>query len=687
MLGIIIVYITLLMGAGIYDMFRAKTFEDFATAGKRQTFMPVFMSLTATIIGASATLGVADKITEIGFCGFLWLGTGATGLAGQALFLSEKIRGFNANTLPEIADITVGHGAKILLALVIATAWVGVIAAQLVSMTQIISMMLPQFDRSAVLFVISTVVVLYTLFGGQLSVVRTDILQAFVIIVGFTITFVYILINGGRGFGEITLLNNGFTGRDLLSLVFLTGGAYFLGPDIISRNLISNNGKTAKKAVFAAAAVLLLYSGIITLTSMWCVHNIPDLNGVNPLLYIMNNCVPYPLAVILCLPLVSALLSSADTCIINAASIIEQDILHRNKISETRIAVCILGISALAIAVFNTDIIGLLISAYSVYVPAIVCPLSVAIWFYKKRVISKPLWYPAVVSGGVLGTVGTISGNDILPIIGMGVSLMLSILSVTKDKVSTKGIKKFLDDKNIEIEVIPETTSTNTLIRERSDKGEGYAIIANSQTNGRGRQGHSFYSPKDTGIYMSVLLHPNDTDTDKITTIAAVAACDAISRVTGLDTQIKWVNDIYINGKKVAGILTEAVFKPDNSLDCVILGIGINAYVPKCGFPDEIRDIAGAVYEIQTKNGKNILAAEFINRFMYYYKNSTDYVKLYRRRCFVIGKEISVISPDGTRDAVASDIDDKCRLIVQYPDGSTAKLSSGEISIKPKMYV
>ena len=164
MLGIIIVYITLLMGAGIYDMFRAKTFKDFATAGKRQTFMPVFMSLTATIIGASATLGVADKITEIGFCGFLWLGTGATGLAGQALFLSEKIRGFNANTLPEIADINVGHGAKILLALVIATAWVGVIAAQLVSMTQIISMMLPQFDRSAVLFVISTVVVLSPLY-------------------------------------------------------------------------------------------------------------------------------------------------------------------------------------------------------------------------------------------------------------------------------------------------------------------------------------------------------------------------------------------------------------------------------------------------------------------------------------------------------------------------------------------
>ncbi len=681
MLTLTIAYITLLMGVGIYDLFRAKTFEDFAAAGKNQRFMPVFMSLMATVIGASATLGVADRVSQIGFGGFFWLGAGTLGLIAQALFLSEKIRGFNANTLPEIASVTVGNGAKTLLALIIATAWVGVIAAQLVSIAHIIAMMLPHSDRTAVLCVICAIVILYTLFGGQLSVVRTDILQTVIIISGIVLTFVYILLRGNAEFGEITPLSDKFGGFDLISLILITGGAYFLGPDIVSRNLISDNGKTAKKAAFAAAAMLLLISLLITLLAMWCVHNIHTLNGENPLLYIMTDCIPYPLAALLCLALVSALLSSADTCLINASAIIEQDILNRNKISEIRIFVCVLGLASLAIAMFNTDIIGLLMNAYSAYVPAIVCPLFIAIRVHKRRVIYKPLWYGAVIAGGVLGLAGTISENTILPVAGMGVSFMLSIFSIRKDKVSAKGIKKYLDT-DAEIMVIPETASTNTLMREESGKAEGFVIIANSQTHGRGRMGHSFYSPKDTGIYMSILLRPDATDTDSITTIAAVAACDAIAQVTGLDPKIKWVNDIFINNKKVAGILTEAVYRTDNTLDCIILGIGINAYAPEGGFPESIRNIADAVYDRQKKDGKNRLAAEFINKFMSYYKAPADYVDIYRSRCLVIGKEISVISPTTTRDAKALDIDDRCRLIVQYPDGTTEALASGEVSVK-----
>ena len=456
MLAIIIIYLALLMCIGIYDMFRVKNFDDFVTAGKNQAFVPVFMSLLATMLGASATIGTADRVTEIGFPAFWWLASGAVGLVLQGAFLSEKIRSLDAKTLPDAAQILVGTGARTLSAVIITISWIGIIAAQFVSISRIISVMLPSLDLKLLLIFIATLVILYTFFGGQISVVRTDIVQALVIFIGILSAFIYVFFLSDGNSAEITsnlhLTNTEFGVMDIINVLFITGGAYFLGPDILSRNFISKDGKTARRAVLLSAVTLAVFSAVITLTAMWANTNV-QLNGENPLIHIMNNCVPYPIAVLLCLALMSSLLSSADTCLVNAASIIENDILKRNSIKETRIFICVLGIISLVIAMFKSGIIALLTYAYSIYVPGIVFPLFFAICFYKKRAIHKPLWYTAVISGGFTGFLHSALGigSAFLPLIGMGISFIISGLSVlfgdklTEQKNNLHFFEKKLD--------------------------------------------------------------------------------------------------------------------------------------------------------------------------------------------------------------------------------------------------
>lgn len=344
-------------------------------------------------------------------------------------------------------------------------------------------------------------------------------------------------------------------------------------------------------------------------------------------------------------------------------------------------------------------------------------------------------------------------------------------LAVNTDILSAQGIQKYLESvcRDIRVEVVSEISSTNAEVRKRASAGEteGYVLIAGQQTAGKGRIGRSFFSPPNTGIYMSLLLRPKNYSSQqavKLTTMAAVAACEAIEETAaakdkenkkalegaetsteaakgektaepksaeaentkvetvGKKAQIKWVNDIYIEGKKVSGILTEASFGlEDGLLEYAVLGIGINVYAPSGGFPSEIENIAGAVFDKSQNDGKNRLAAEFLNHFMKYYRanEQTDYkenyqgncredcgknyqedcqkncrknyqencqknyVEEYKKRSLVIGKNVQVISNGTARNAMAYGIDDNCRLLVRYADGKEESLSSGEISVRP----
>lgn len=327
-------------------------------------------------------------------------------------------------------------------------------------------------------------------------------------------------------------------------------------------------------------------------------------------------------------------------------------------------------------------------------------------------------------------------------------------LTTSPDVLSKAFIEEKVHDAGFDIEIITKASvdSTNTQLKAMASAGKtnDCVMIAEEQTAGKGRRGRSFYSPSNTGIYISFLLHPNVPvyEASTLTTLSATAEAIAIETVlkyfsdsdmdsssSGLENkpdsvkvnadsdllpsvQIKWVNDIYMRGKKVSGILTEASTSiEDGSLEYAVPGIGINLYEPEGGFPEEIKNVAGAVFadNIQRENLRNMIASELIINFLkfYYDINNTNssssteklsdketvhkapqgtisrsYIHDYKKRSLVIGQNVTILTPDHEQidgphsTATVIDINDDCHLLLRYEDGTEEYMSSGEISVR-----
>lgn len=270
-------------------------------------------------------------------------------------------------------------------------------------------------------------------------------------------------------------------------------------------------------------------------------------------------------------------------------------------------------------------------------------------------------------------------------------------LDPNSDVVTYQNVAAFLKetdfprmtDGSYSMEVLDTVTSTNTILKEKAGElPDWYVAVAGSQSAGRGRTGRSFFSPKGSGVYLSVLLRPDIpvTDSGKLTTAAAVAACRAIETCTDAQPEIKWVNDVFVNGRKVCGILTEASVNFETGRpDWIVTGIGFNVYQPENGFPADLKDIAGAIALQRQNHLRAKLAAGFIDNF---YRictslSAVDLHKEYKRRCFIVGKPIYILRGEERIPAMALDIDRDFGLKVEYEDGRKEILSAGEVSIRP----
>ncbi len=234
------------------------------------------------------------------------------------------------------------------------------------------------------------------------------------------------------------------------------------------------------------------------------------------------------------------------------------------------------------------------------------------------------------------------------------------------------------------------TDSTNTRCKALAEAGapEGTLVIAGSQTAGRGRMGRSFFSPQNTGLYMSLLLRPAIPPEEalSITTCTAVCVSEAIETLSGRAAGIKWVNDVYLDGKKVCGILTEAAFSPaGEALRYAVLGIGINITAPAGDFPPELASIASSVFGSTAEDLRPRLAAEIVNRFMDLYPRLTEkpFYDGYRDRLFLRNRPVQVLWGGHTGSGVCLDVDRDFRLMIRMDDGTLQHISSGEVSVKP----
>lgn len=231
------------------------------------------------------------------------------------------------------------------------------------------------------------------------------------------------------------------------------------------------------------------------------------------------------------------------------------------------------------------------------------------------------------------------------------------------------------------VHVFDEIDSTNTEAKRMVSGGflGDALLVAHSQTAGRGRMGRSFYSPNGTGAYFSILhtLHAPLCDAVAITSAASVAVMRAIRALTGIQTQIKWVNDLYYNEKKVCGILTEAVSAGKRTH--VIVGIGIN--LDTADFPEELSGIAGS---LNTKIDPAALIAQIYGEIAHYLQDpsSREWLDDYRAHSMVLGRRVTWIEAERARTGVAEAIDGDGALLIRDEKNDLVRLHTGEISLR-----
>ena len=234
------------------------------------------------------------------------------------------------------------------------------------------------------------------------------------------------------------------------------------------------------------------------------------------------------------------------------------------------------------------------------------------------------------------------------------------------------------------VESLVSVPSTMERARRLAESGaDRVAVIAEEQTAGRGRLDRRFYSPRGAGLYISAVLRPDimASDCGKITAYAAVAAARATERLCGAPVSIKWVNDLYMNGKKICGVLTEGGFGMESGkLSYAVVGIGINT--GKGEMPASVTERASDVFtESGVRVSRSDLAAALLDELadLPCAASTGDFIDEYRRRSCVIGRRVTV---NGEYDALAVGIADDCSLILEKADGERVSFAAGEVSLK-----
>ena len=274
-------------------------------------------------------------------------------------------------------------------------------------------------------------------------------------------------------------------------------------------------------------------------------------------------------------------------------------------------------------------------------------------------------------------------GHKILAVTNKGY-----MLDGSSDMLSEQGIRVNLAEKYAanEIIIMSVTDSTSTQAKKLVMDGaaHGTLVLADEQTAGRGRQGKSFFSPRGEGLYMSIILkpHPNMKELQMITIAAAVSVCQAIEKLTDKKPQIKWVNDLYLDGKKVCGILSEAVMDFESGgIESIVVGVGVDCAINEEAVPEELRGIVGS---LETKNlSRNKLAAEIasgiLDGFDRLAENSV--IDEYRSRSMMLGKYISFQRNNEKLQGIVTGISDSGNLLVRLANGKDLVLNSGEVTI------
>ena len=403
----LIVYLVLLILIAFRSARSVKDIPDFFVARKKASAKAVAGSLVATILGGSAVIGAVDSGEKIGAAASWFMLTGALGLLALIPF-AGRAYSHGKYALPDLVENLYGKGPRLVASLVIPIAWTGIVAAQIIAAAKLLMTFTP-LGYTAAAIVASVVFTGYTLAGGQQSILRTDFLQACLIIAGLLLIAGFAIFNGAGDAGVVPSknlpfpFNENFTPIDLFLLILTYGTTYTAGPDIFSRMFCAKDVQTAKKGIAMAAATLIPVAFVIGLLALFGT-SLGEIQGAR-ITAIANAVLPPALVPLIALALLSVVLSSADTTLLSS-SVILCGLFQRKgdgNLARARLVILANGIVALLLALVFTDIIGTLLLALAVYAGAFTVPI---LWGLLGLRAKPKFVAAAIILGGSLATAG-----------------------------------------------------------------------------------------------------------------------------------------------------------------------------------------------------------------------------------------------------------------------------------------
>lgn len=401
------VYFLFVFLLGIYSWFKIKTPSDYYVAGKKARLIPVSGSLLATILGGSAILGTIELSRSIGWAALWFLFCAAFGLFLLAP-LAKLVSRYGKFTLPGLLGHFFGERARIISSLVIPLAWLGIVGAQIIAAAKILAG-LEIISYSAAAVFAGAVFILYTLFGGQVSILKTDTLQSVLIITGLAALVIFAAqtpaaallpeLNAGA------LFNESFSGFDLLILVLTYSVTFVVGPDIYSRVFCAKDEKTATRSILIVAVMLIPVSFGLAFLGIYSGQT-----GSSEIMTFARHLLPGWFYGLFIAALLSAVMSSADTTLLTSSLILTElfhsDMEDKKAFRLTRILIVVMGSLSIGIALFVTSILQSLLLALTFFSGAFVIPMLAGL--LRKKVVTNQLT-AAMLAGGFTALAGKIA--------------------------------------------------------------------------------------------------------------------------------------------------------------------------------------------------------------------------------------------------------------------------------------
>ncbi|QIA08428.1 sodium:solute symporter family protein [Draconibacterium halophilum] len=399
----ILIYFIFIVGIGVYSAFRIKKPSDYYVAGKKAKLLPVSGSLLATILGGSALMGTIELSQTRGWAALWFLFSAAIGLFILAP-ISKYVSRYGNYTLPELLGKFFGRKAERFSTIIIPLAWLGIVAAQIIAAAQILQGLgFISYQNAAILS--GFVFIVYTLLGGQLSILKTDTLQAVLIVGGLAALLFYGFKSPEHKQVEPlninALFNASFSLVDLIVLLMTYSVTFIVGPDIYSRLFCASNEKTARKSILIVATLLIPISFALTYLGVYSGGNNEGIMAF------AGHLLPNWAYGLFIAALLSAVMSSADTTLLTSSMILSElfsgNLEKKQSLPLTRWLVIVIGILSLLIALYITSVIQALLLALSFFSGAFVVPVLfglLAVKVNKKNVI----W--AMFLGGITALTG-----------------------------------------------------------------------------------------------------------------------------------------------------------------------------------------------------------------------------------------------------------------------------------------